>query len=54
MSETSRWVIGGILASTITWGSWVTNAIYTDRAVLARIEAKLDIVVDKVVNSNKP
>lgn len=52
-NDTARWVIGGVLASALTWSTWVTTAVWEDRARLARIETKIDILVDKVLKTDR-
>ena len=42
-------LVGAALTAAVGWTTWVTTAVWEDRARLARIEAKVDILVDRVV-----
>lgn len=47
--DTLKWAAGGLIAAMMSWGTWVTATVWEDRARLARIETKLDILVDRVI-----
>lgn len=54
MSEdTLKWILGIVLTAVMGWSSWVTTAVWEDRSRLARIETKVDIIIDRVLNSHK-
>jgi len=48
--DTIKWIIGMVVTTTLAWSSWVTSAVWEDRARLARIETKIDIIMDKAFN----
>ncbi len=39
-------IIGIILTGIISWSTWITTAVWEDRTRLARIETKLDILIE--------
>jgi hypothetical protein len=49
--DTIKWIIGMVVTTTLAWSSWVTSAVWEDRARLARIETKIDIIIDKALGS---
>lgn len=52
MSEdTAKWIMGIVVTAGMAWSSWVTTAVWEDRARLARIETKIDIIIDRALPS---
>lgn len=51
--EALKWAAATVIGAAITWSTWITGAVWEDRARLARIEAKLDILMDKVITGQR-
>ncbi len=49
MNETTKWAMGTLVAAMLSWSTWITAAVWEDRARLARIETKIDIIVDRMI-----
>ena len=47
--EALKWIGATVIGAAITWSTWITGAVWEDRSRLARIEAKIDILMDKVI-----
>jgi len=47
--DTLKWILGMTVTGAMAWSSWVTTAVWEDRARLARIETKIDIIIDRAL-----
>jgi hypothetical protein len=51
--EILKHFIGVVIAATLGWSAWVTTSVYEDRSRLARIETKVDLLLDNWQESKK-